>query len=126
MIVKKKRQRIDTEDIIGRVFGRLTVLEYTGRDGKEKYVPVYTCKCECGNIKYTTNRRQLLRGLTTSCGCKRKEILLRQVTERQRVSVRKHTEEREKQIAAATKAKQPTPEDIWKRKLLEREERKPR
>lgn len=52
-------------------FGRLTVISPFESDlhGHSRWV----CKCDCGNemVAYGTN---LKRGLTTSCGCKRKEV----------------------------------------------------
>lgn len=56
-------------NIIGKKFGKLTVLE----ECKEHYnngVIKYKCKCDCGNIFYT--RSGALRdGRTKSCGCLR-------------------------------------------------------
>lgn len=56
------------EDLVGQVFGELTVLAYAGTDqwGKAKW----KCQCSCGNVhEVTTN---LLRtGKTTSCGCRK-------------------------------------------------------
>ena len=56
-------------DLIGQRFGRLTVVERAENKGKQTR---YLCRCDCGkeNIFYTTN---LTRGLSTSCGCLRKE-----------------------------------------------------
>lgn len=58
-------------DLTGQKFGLLTVLERAENAGKQTR---WLCKCECGKEKivYTTNLR---RGLTTSCGCYRKEKL---------------------------------------------------
>lgn len=47
--------------IIGKKFGKLTVLQYIGNS-------MYKCKCECGNIK-NIRRDSLTTGNTTSCGC---------------------------------------------------------
>ena len=57
------------KDIKGKTFGRLTATEYAG-DGK------WHCRCECGNhaIVITTN---LLRGNSTSCGCRRMDTQLK-------------------------------------------------
>ena len=41
------------EDLTGKKFGRLTVLEPTEektKDGRR----IWKCKCDCGNIKFTT------------------------------------------------------------------------
>lgn len=58
-------------DIVGEVFGRLTVTSNLGvSDGRTQYA----CRCSCGNYK-TVNRNQLLNGVTRSCGCLFKETL---------------------------------------------------
>ena len=60
------KPRIDENDIIGKVFGKLTVTDYSHRDSHAIY---YIAKCSCGN--YTVVRRDfLLSGHTQSCGCK--------------------------------------------------------
>lgn len=58
-------------DLIGKRFGRLTVIERVENKGKSTR---YLCRCDCGKEKifYTTN---LVRGLSTSCGCYRKDKL---------------------------------------------------
>lgn len=59
------------EDLTGKKFGRLTVLEPTENktnDGRR----IWKCLCECGNIKFTSCQN-LKRGQCTSCGCKNKE-----------------------------------------------------
>ena len=69
-----KRLRTTTDSIIGYKLGRLTI---TSRDNKNKLKVV--CACECGKVKsiYTNN---INRGLTTSCGCFRKENLSKRST----------------------------------------------
>lgn len=54
-------------EMIGKKFGRLTVIEDTGRRDKYNY-RVYKCKCDCGNIIYV-NSNKLKSGNTKSCGC---------------------------------------------------------
>lgn len=58
--------REDIEDLTGRRFGRLVVLnrEKNDKHGKTRW----RCKCDCGTIK-TIGRRELIRGDTKSCGC---------------------------------------------------------
>lgn len=68
--VKKGR---DITSMIGKKFGRLTVLkyagdEYIGLDNNSKYI----CKCDCGNIAIV-GQNKLKSGHTQSCGCLRKE-----------------------------------------------------
>ena len=61
-------------DLVGRKFGRLTVLEraddYVKPDGKRDLQ--WLCECECGN-KIITLGRSLKSGGTKSCGCLWKE-----------------------------------------------------
>ncbi|MGV7002497.1 helix-turn-helix domain-containing protein [Priestia megaterium] len=61
------------EDLTGRVFGRLTVIEYGGFDQKHK-VATWKCKCECGE-EITTRKQNLLSGDTRSCGCLQRETV---------------------------------------------------
>ena len=59
--------KLDRNDIIGRRFGMLTVMEYV-KD--VNYKPKYLCKCDCGNERIV-DRYSLLNGETKSCGCMR-------------------------------------------------------
>lgn len=56
---------------LGKTYGRLTVLEFTGEINKhgEKFVK---CICDCGNEKICL-LRLVRRGSTRSCGCKKLE-----------------------------------------------------
>lgn len=57
------------KDIIGKVFGRLTVIKREEKNGK---VQMIRCKCECGNecvVRYPN----LTSGITKSCGCLKSE-----------------------------------------------------
>lgn len=54
-------------DLTGKVFGRLTALEFSHSDDKERYY--WLCKCECGNTK-VINSASLRRGASKSCGCR--------------------------------------------------------
>lgn len=60
-------QSTNREEFIGRRFGRLVVIEY--KNYKNTYV-----ECDCGNQKRVC-AGSLSRGLTTSCGCVRREML---------------------------------------------------
>jgi len=64
------RRCIKIEDLIGRTFGRLKVIE---RDYSKtrKDVEYYRCECRCGNNNYITTAKELLAG-KGSCGCIRK------------------------------------------------------
>ena len=56
-------------DLAGQRFGRLTVIEKTHNDkGKLQW----HCMCDCGGESFVESNR-LLKGITTSCGCLRKE-----------------------------------------------------
>lgn len=59
------------KELTGQVFGNLTVLGNAGR--KNGYV-LWCCQCTCGNETNVTSIN-LLRGVTTSCGCKRKGVI---------------------------------------------------
>lgn len=59
------------EDLTGKRFGRLVVLE---RKGTNKHGnSMWLCKCDCGNKKIIT-AGYLKKGSTQSCGCYQKEI----------------------------------------------------
>lgn len=64
---KKMLSRVRSKDILGKRFGRLTVIESlqnTNKFGKKLHV----CQCDCGNI-ITVGTNQLTTGHTNSCGC---------------------------------------------------------
>lgn len=59
-----------TDSLIGKKFGRLTVVDNAG---KSKYgARLWLCQCECGN-KTTAQTAQLNNGKKRSCGCLQKE-----------------------------------------------------
>jgi hypothetical protein len=68
------------KDIIGKKFGRLTVLELERQEQRivngKKYGQIYyyLCKCDCGKL-LTVKRSLLLNHITTSCGCYKHEIV---------------------------------------------------
>lgn len=61
-----RRRGYDKDPLIGKQFGEWTVIE------KAREARMYTCKCSCGTVKDVI-KTNLLRGFTTSCGCKRLE-----------------------------------------------------
>lgn len=78
--LSKEKRHIDMTSLVGKTFGRLTVLN---RDlskeighGKESY---WNCKCECGNT-ISVLGKSLTTGKTKSCGCLRKELLTQKNT----------------------------------------------
>lgn len=60
------------KDLTGQKFGRLTVIEQSGKNKHGNYM--WRCLCECGNIK-TIVGGELTRGNTKSCGCLLKETM---------------------------------------------------
>lgn len=57
-------------NLVGRKFGRLTVVsEITERQNKKVR---WLCKCSCGNDKIVSSQN-LIRGTVQSCGCYRRE-----------------------------------------------------
>ena len=59
------------KDLLGKTFGRLTVIR-KGKKDKAQH-QYWICECECGNI-VEVNSDNLRRGLTQSCGCLHSEI----------------------------------------------------
>ncbi len=55
---------------IGNVYGRLTVLECAGKGNQGR--AIWLCQCTCGTTK-VANGVSLRRGITTSCGCYKRE-----------------------------------------------------
>ena len=53
-------------DMTGQRFGRLVVVEYSGKTNKN--VCLWRCKCDCGREKIVA-RKNLMGGGTRSCGC---------------------------------------------------------
>lgn len=53
------------ENLIGKKFNKLTVLNFSHRKGSHTY---YTCQCECGNKK-AVDIYSVKMGLVKSCGC---------------------------------------------------------
>jgi len=71
-------------DLTGRVFGRWTVIEESGRDkgGSVRWL----CRCVCGTEK-TVSGASLTHGRSTSCGCLAREL----TAERSRTHGQIHT-----------------------------------
>lgn len=59
------------KDLTGIKYGRLTVLGFSHRKGKNYY---WLCKCECGN-ETTVQSGHLKNGGIKSCGCLNSEII---------------------------------------------------
>lgn len=68
-----ERDNMKRSELIGQVFGRLTVVDYGYRKNHSFY---WKCECSCPNktVVYATSHA-LTSGNTQSCGCLRKELL---------------------------------------------------
>jgi len=64
--------RPPVENLVGKRFGMLTVLEYAG---KENRVHLWRCRCDCGR-ETVVRHGYLVSGHTKSCGCLRKEQMV--------------------------------------------------
>ena len=59
-------------EMVGKKFGKLTVIELASNTGKKKYEKYWLCKCECGNFTIIGGS-ELRTGRTQSCGCLQRE-----------------------------------------------------
>ena len=66
----------DYEDLTGKKFNKLTVIEHLGkvRVGSNQSTHLWKCQCDCGNICEVSSRG-LRSGRTKSCGCIQGETL---------------------------------------------------
>ena len=62
---------ISDSNMIGKRFGKLTVLEYAGVDSHR--CKLFKCLCDCGK-ETTTRKSRLISGGTQSCGCLISEV----------------------------------------------------
>lgn len=73
----RKEYRITDDDMVGKIFGRLTVLsradDYQNADGS--YSNQWNCKCSCGS-DVVVRGASLRNGHTESCGCYRTDQLI--------------------------------------------------
>lgn len=63
-------KRINPDEYIGKKYGRLTVVEYVGRDKRSQII--VRCICDCGEER-TVFLHALKKGNTSSCGCFNRE-----------------------------------------------------
>lgn len=77
MCDKCKEKRL-AKEYLGRKFGRLTVIEYAGKD--KNSCNIWKCKCECGNIRFAITS-SLTSGRVKSCGCLHTEEARKRVKE---------------------------------------------
>ena len=66
-----KRER-KCNALVGRRFGRLTVVKYAGVSKHRQ--TLYECLCDCGE-KIVTDGNKLLTGHNHSCGCLKAEMM---------------------------------------------------
>lgn len=71
--MRKGKIYTNTNDIVGKRFGRLYVESYCGTEYDLTHSGIrtrhwYLCTCDCGNRKLI-RRDSLIRGLSKSCGC---------------------------------------------------------
>lgn len=64
-------------DIVGKSFGRLTVISQHGKDSKHK--TMWLCVCECGVTKVIRGQ-SIVDGVVVSCGCYNKDVLIERQT----------------------------------------------
>ena len=62
-------------DITGQRYGRLTVLSPSEDCDKEHNYP-WKVRCDCGTV-FTAYRGNLASGMTRSCGCLRRDTMLK-------------------------------------------------
>jgi hypothetical protein len=61
------------EDLSGKRFGKLLVIEDTGKRASGNRCIIYRCRCDCGNYRDAISEA-LRRGFTTACrDCYKKE-----------------------------------------------------
>ena len=60
-------------DLTGRVFGKLTVLKYSGQKDKNRR-RLWECKCECGNVILVATT-DITKQRKKSCGCDKADII---------------------------------------------------
>ena len=69
-----------TQQLTGQRFGRLTVQSWAGTDAQRG--SMWTCLCDCGEVRVVRRRNLVTPANTVSCGCHRKDV--------QRYRLRKH------------------------------------
>lgn len=79
-VTKYIKNPIQKESMIGKKFGRLTVLEIAPKNKNLKSRCIrYKCQCDCGKI-IEVNGNSLRTGHTQSCGCFKKEGPIKDLT----------------------------------------------
>lgn len=60
---------VNKKDLVGKIFGKWTVIKYDHTD--KNYRSYFLCKCSCGKEKIVA-RNSLVMGKSLSCGCMNK------------------------------------------------------
>lgn len=114
-----------TIDLYGRVFGRFTVL---ARDGSEGGKAAWRVQCSCGTVKRVAGT-SLRNGVSTSCGCSKKDTGYMPKGSGERVeglTIAEHAERSGLSLSAVyrnlRKYGHPTPDDATKAAVLCAEE----
>lgn len=67
--LRKESPHMQRQDLVGAVFGQLTVTRYSHTINGNTY---WECQCSCGN-SVVVNRNHMITGDTKSCGCLRQD-----------------------------------------------------
>ena len=79
-VVEERKRKAN---LLGRTFGRLTVIENVG-------VGSWRCRCDCGN-ETVVSSCNLLKGNTKSCGCLKTELQRERLTKHGKTNTRLYT-----------------------------------
>lgn len=76
----EKTIKSKTDEMIGQKFGRLTVISLAPKNENLKSRCLrYICQCDCGKV-IEVNGNSLRTGHTTSCGCSRQKVNIKDLT----------------------------------------------
>jgi hypothetical protein len=82
------RTRKKVSNLLGKEYGRLTVIEYLGKGKWDKHY--WKCSCECGGDITLPTYRITGGAPTLSCGCLRKETMLENRADPTKHGLHKH------------------------------------
>lgn len=89
-------EKVDWNENVGKKYGKLTITEFLHL--KKNGIPVYSCTCECGYKRLQVSFDRLENGITTDCGCSKRNgdligkrfgrlVVVRKTEERKRRSI---------------------------------------
>ena len=64
-------EKVDWGENVGKKYGKLTITEFLHL--KKNGIPVYSCTCECGYKRLQVAFDRLENGITTDCGCSKRD-----------------------------------------------------